>query len=81
MEQKAWQSPQSEKPSPKVRTTAVDANGKAIATPTAKKSGKRKVGAEPFEPRANILPFEAPDVSDNKLLDGQIAEKAISEMK
>jgi iduronate 2-sulfatase len=77
---KPWQSPTSEKRSSKVRTKAVDANGKAIEIPEAKKSRKRKVGAEPFEPRANILPFESPDVSDNKLLDGQIAEKAIIEL-
>jgi iduronate 2-sulfatase len=77
---KPWQSPKSKKLSPKVRTSAVDANGKAIAIPDATKPGKRKVGAEPFEPRANMLPFESPDISDNKLLDGQIAEKAINEM-
>jgi|tagenome__1003787_1003787.scaffolds.fasta_scaffold20963682_2 iduronate 2-sulfatase len=77
---KPWQSPKSEKMSPKFRTTAIDANGKVVAIPDVKKSSKRKISAEPFEPRANTLPFESPDVSDNKLLDGQIADKAISEM-
>jgi arylsulfatase A-like enzyme len=45
------------------------------------KSGKRSVSAEPFEPRADMLPYESPDVADNKLLDGQIADKAVSVME
>src|SRR4051794_957624 len=44
------------------------------------KSGKRSVSAEPFEPRADILPYESPDVADNSLLDGKIADKAVSVM-
>jgi iduronate 2-sulfatase len=42
------------------------------------KSGKRSVSAEPFEPRADMLPYESPDIADNGLLDGQIADKAVS---
>jgi arylsulfatase A-like enzyme len=64
----------------KKNQTAVDANGKAVAKPERTKSGKRKVSDEPFEPRANMLPYESPDVADNKLLDGQIADKAASVM-
>jgi iduronate 2-sulfatase len=75
-----WQSPKSAKPAAKNKQTDVDANGKAVAKPDRTKSGKRKVGAEPFEPRANVLPYESPDVADNQLLDGQIAEKAVSVM-
>src|SRR4051794_5560324 len=77
---RAWQSPKSAKPAAKNKQTAVDANGKAVAKPDRTKSGKRKVGAEPFEPRANALPYESPDVADNQLLDGQIADKAVSVM-
>jgi iduronate 2-sulfatase len=44
------------------------------------KSGRRKLGAEPYEPRADMLPYESPDVPDNGLLDGQIADKAVSIM-
>ena len=44
------------------------------------KSGKRKVSDEPFEPRANMLPYESPDVADNAMLDGKIADKAVSVM-
>jgi arylsulfatase A-like enzyme len=75
-----WQSPKSAKPAAKSNQTAVDANGKAVAKPDRTKAGKRKVSDEPFEPRANMLPYESPDVADNKLLDGQIAEKALSVM-
>ena len=28
-----------------------------------------------------MLPYESPDVADNKLLDGQIADKAVSVMQ
>src|SRR3954452_718550 len=71
-----WQSPKSAKPAAKNKQTDVDANGKAVAKPDRTKSGKRGVGAEPFEPRANVLPYESPDVADNQLLDGQIADRA-----
>lgn len=75
-----WQSPKSGKPAAKRNRAGVDANGKAVATPDRTKAGKRNVGAEPFEPRANMLPYESPDVADDKLLDGQIANKVISVM-
>jgi iduronate 2-sulfatase len=75
-----WQSPKSAKPAAKNKQTDVDANGKAVAKPDRTKSGKRRVGAEPFEPRANVLPYESPDVADNQLLDGQIADRAASVM-
>lgn len=75
---KPWKNPRSDKPKVPAKQIAVDANGKVVAKPERTKSGKRKVGDEPFEPRANMLPFESPDVADNQLLDGQVAEKAIS---
>jgi iduronate 2-sulfatase len=73
----AWPWPKATKPKPNNREVKVDANGKAIARPERTKSGKRKIGDEPFEPRANVLPYESPDVADNQLLDGQIADKAV----
>jgi arylsulfatase A-like enzyme len=76
----AWHSPKSGRPAAKGKQVAVDANGKAIAPADRTKPGKRNVGAEPFEPRANMLPFESPDVADNKLLDGKTADTAISVM-
>ncbi len=65
-----------------------DLNAQATVQPKVKqqasagrtKSGRRKVGAEPYEPRADMLPYESPDVADNALLDGQIADKAVSVM-
>lgn len=74
----AWQSPKTAKSTAKSKDTTVDAQGKTVFKPDRTKSGQRKVGAEPFEPRANMLPYESPDVADNGLLDGQIADKAIS---
>ena len=60
-----WQSPKNDKPAAKNKQSPVDANGKAVAKPERTKSGKRKVSDEPFEPRANMLPYESPDVADN----------------
>jgi iduronate 2-sulfatase len=77
---KPWQTSKKAKPVANVRKSAVDAQGKAVAVVSDTKSGKRKLGAEPFEPRANMMPYDSPDVADDKLLDGQIAEKAISVM-
>lgn len=77
---RSWHSPKGAKPPAKGKQVAVDANGKAIAPVDQTKPGKRKVGAEPFEPRANMLPFESPDVADNALLDGKTADQAISVM-
>ena len=65
-----------------------DPNAKTTVQPKVKqqasagrmKSGRRKVGAEPYEPRADMLPYQSPDVADNGLLDGQIADKAVSVM-
>ncbi len=92
----AWQSPKDDHPQLKAKNVAVkrtlapgedfepDANGVVRRKPQPSdgrtKSGKRKVGAEPYEPRADMLPYESPNVADNKLLDGQIADKAISVM-
>lgn len=77
---KPWQNPRNDKPAAK-NQVPVDANGKAVAAkPDRIKKGKRKISDEPFEPRANMLPYESPNVPDNKLLDGQIADKAISVM-
>jgi arylsulfatase A-like enzyme len=75
-----WQNPRNDKPVAR-NPVPVDANGKAVAAkPDRVKKGKRKISDEPFEPRANMLPYESPDVADNKLLDGEIAEKAVSVM-
>jgi arylsulfatase A-like enzyme len=76
---KPWQNARNDKPATK-NNTPVDANGKAVVVKDRTKPGRRKVSDEPFEPRADMLPYESPDVADNKLLDGQIAEKAISVM-
>jgi iduronate 2-sulfatase len=79
----AWHSPKRAKKAKadaEQRKTAVDANGKAVAVGEETKSGGRKVGDEPFEPRANMLPYDSPDVADNAMLDGQTAEKAIEVM-
>jgi arylsulfatase A-like enzyme len=77
---KPWQSPKNASPGPKGRQTAVDANGKAVARPERTKDGKRKISDEPFEARANVLPFESPEVADNALRDGQIADEAVRVM-
>src|SRR6185312_1677854 len=75
-----WQNPRNDQPAAK-NQVPVDANGKAVAAkPERTKKAKRKISDEPFEPRANMLPYESPDVADNKLLDGQVAEKAVSVM-
>lgn len=78
--EKPWQSPKSAKAAPKNKQIAVDAQGKAVAKPERTKSVNRKVSDEPFEARANMLPFESPDVADNAMLDGKIADKAVSVM-
>lgn len=73
----AWPWPNANKPKPNNREVKVDANGKAIANRERTKQGNRKISDEPFEPRANVLPYESRDVADNELLDGQIADKAV----
>jgi iduronate 2-sulfatase len=59
----------------------VHLNGEADTNGRRTKSGKRSISAEPFEPRADMLPYESPDVADNGLLDGQIADKAVQVME
>ncbi len=79
--EQAWHWPANRKElQKKGKPTAVDANGKAVAVAVKDrtKSGKRAVSAEPFEPRANMLPYDSPDIADDELLDGRVAEKAIS---
>jgi iduronate 2-sulfatase len=75
---RAWQSPTKAKQQTKANQTADDANGRAIIPKERTKKAKRSVSAEPLEPRADMLPYESPDVADNQLLDGQIADKAVS---
>ncbi len=77
---RAWQSPRDDKRKSKSKSTAARASAKQPAIAERTKKGKRKVGAEAFEPRANMLPYESPDVADNQLLDGQIADKAVRVM-
>jgi arylsulfatase A-like enzyme len=67
----AWQSPKSDNS---------QAAAKQQANTERTKSGQRKIGAEAFEPRANMQPYGSPDVADNQLLDGKIADKAVSVM-
>jgi iduronate 2-sulfatase len=76
----AWQSPRDDKGTPKAKRAAAKQQLKTEEVAEQTKKAKRKVSDEPFEPRANILPYESPDVADNKMLDGQIAEKAVSVM-
>ncbi len=75
-----WQSPRDDKGSPKAKKAAAKQQLKQDEVAEQTKKGKRKVGAEPFEPRANMLPYESRDVADNQMLDGQIADKAVSVM-
>src|SRR3954454_907447 len=75
---RAWQSPRRAKQASTANQTSVDENGRAVMPKERTKKARRSVSAEPFEPRANTLPYESPDVADNQLLDGQIADKAVS---
>ena len=79
--EKAWHWPANRKANTKAQQAKVDANGKAAAKKERTKSGKRSVSAEAFEARANVLPFESPDVADDTMLDGQVAAKAISALE
>lgn len=66
----AWQSPKDD--NPETRLAAQKARAKAEAV----KSKQRSPDGE--DPHADDLPYESPDVTDNKLIDGQIADKAVS---
>jgi arylsulfatase A-like enzyme len=66
----AWQSPKDDNPN--TRRAAQQARAKAAAVKAKQRS------PEGEDPHADDLPFESPEVADNKLIDGQIADKAVS---
>ncbi len=67
----AWQSPKDDHPH-EARGSTLKAKRQATKSKTRSKSGP--------DPHADDLPYESPDVPDNALIDGQIAEKAVSVM-
>lgn len=74
---KSW----SENPGKNDRSDAAGADEKTTSNPTPKKPGKRKKAKPGADPHANELPYGAPDVADDALSDGKIANRVIEALR